>query len=116
MDTPKIKNLKSWFKILIILALLAAVLPTIIKLKETKISRIEEKVQIKNGNNEKKENQVFTETKKVIKVIDGDTIEIENGQKVRYIGIDAPEINYSSRTSDCFTKEAKEKNEELVVS
>ena len=27
-----------------------------------------------------------------IRVIDGDTIELENGDKVRYIGIDAPEI------------------------
>ena len=28
---------------------------------------------------------------KVLRVIDGDTIELENGQKVRYIGIDTPE-------------------------
>ena len=29
---------------------------------------------------------------KVIRVIDGDTFEIENGDKVRMIGIDAPEL------------------------
>src|SRR3989344_2433142 len=28
---------------------------------------------------------------KVIRVVDGDTIELENGQKVRYIGINTPE-------------------------
>lgn len=28
---------------------------------------------------------------KVVRVIDGDTIELENGQKVRFIGIDTPE-------------------------
>jgi len=28
----------------------------------------------------------------VLKVIDGDTVELSNGEKVRYVGIDAPEI------------------------
>lgn len=28
---------------------------------------------------------------RVVRVVDGDTIEIEGGQKVRYIGIDTPE-------------------------
>ncbi len=28
----------------------------------------------------------------VVRVIDGDTVEIEGGQSVRYIGIDAPDI------------------------
>lgn len=46
----------------------------------------------------------------VTKVIDGDTIEIEGGQKVRYIGIDTPEL----KGSECFAKEAKDKNKELV--
>lgn len=32
-------------------------------------------------------------TAKVIKVIDGDTITIEGGYRVRYIGIDTPEIH-----------------------
>jgi len=51
------------------------------------------------------------ETVKVIRVIDGDTIEIEGGAKVRYIGIDTPEI---STPVDCFGREAQEKNKELV--
>jgi micrococcal nuclease len=46
----------------------------------------------------------------VTKIIDGDTIEIEGGQKVRYIGIDTPEI----KGSECFAKEARDKNKELV--
>lgn len=41
-------------------------------------------------------------------VIDGDTIEIEGGKRVRYIGIDTPE------TDECFNKEATKKNKELV--
>ena len=34
----------------------------------------------------------FGQDVKVIRVIDGDTFEIENGDKVRMIGIDAPEL------------------------
>lgn len=51
---------------------------------------------------------------KVDRIIDGDTIEIEGGQKVRYIGIDAPETVHPSKTVACFGKEAAEKNKELV--
>ncbi len=50
----------------------------------------------------------------VIKVIDGDTIEIEGGQKVRYIGIDTPETKHPQKAVQCFGKEASEKNKELV--
>jgi len=45
---------------------------------------------------------------KVIRVIDGDTIEIEGGQRVRYIGIDTPERDA------CFSSESTAKNKELV--
>ena len=34
----------------------------------------------------------FGQDVKVIRIIDGDTFEIENGDKVRMIGIDAPEL------------------------
>ena len=46
----------------------------------------------------------------VTKVIDGDTIEIEGGQKIRYIGIDTPEL----KGNECFAREARDKNKELV--
>jgi len=48
---------------------------------------------------------------KVARVIDGDTIEIEGGQRVRYIGIDTPELG---QNADCYAREAYEKNKELV--
>ena len=51
---------------------------------------------------------------KVIRIIDGDTIEIEGGQKVRYIGIDAPETVHPDMKVQCFGKEAAVKNKELV--
>lgn len=51
---------------------------------------------------------------KVVRVIDGDTIEIEGGQNVRYIGIDTPETVHPSKPVECYGKEASEKNKELV--
>lgn len=56
------------------------------------------------------QNQTF----KVSRVIDGDTIQLENGDKVRYIGIDTPETVDPSKAIQCFGKEASNKNKELV--
>jgi endonuclease YncB( thermonuclease family) len=50
---------------------------------------------------------------KVIRVIDGDTIVLQNGKTVRYIGIDTPEIK--SKNSACYAQEAKSANERLVL-
>lgn len=50
----------------------------------------------------------------VTKVIDGDTIEIEGGKRVRYIGIDTPETKDPRKGVECFGHEAAEKNRELV--
>jgi micrococcal nuclease len=51
------------------------------------------------------------ETATVVAVIDGDTIQIDTGQRVRYIGIDTPEL----RQQECFAQEAMERNKELVM-
>ena len=51
---------------------------------------------------------------RVAKVIDGDTIELDTKQKVRYIGIDTPETKHPQKGVECFGKEAYEKNKELV--
>ncbi|HUV43139.1 MAG TPA: thermonuclease family protein [Patescibacteria group bacterium] len=45
----------------------------------------------------------------VSEVIDGDTIRLNDGRRVRYIGLDAPE------EEKCFAEEAKKINEELVL-
>lgn len=55
------------------------------------------------------------ETVEVTRIIDGDTIEIEGGQKIRYIGIDTPESKDPNRPVECFSSEATQKNEELVA-
>ena len=51
---------------------------------------------------------------RVIKVIDGDTIQIEGGKTVRYIGIDTPETSDPRKEIQCFGQEAAHKNKELV--
>lgn len=51
---------------------------------------------------------------RVARVVDGDTIELENGDKIRYIGIDTPESVDPRKPVECFGKEATEKNRELV--
>jgi len=45
----------------------------------------------------------------VVKVLDGDTIELENGDKIRLLGIDAPEIG------EAFSQEAKLALEEILL-
>ena len=54
------------------------------------------------------------ESVKVVRVVDGDTIEIEGGQTVRYIGIDTPETVHPQKTVECFGREASNKNKEIV--
>lgn len=58
--------------------------------------------------------QKQTEGFLVTRVIDGDTIEIEGGQRVRYIGIDTPETVDPRKPVQCFGVEASNKNKELV--
>lgn len=68
---------------------------------------------------EKEEGLISKEPEKeitylVIEVIDGDTIKIEGGQKIRYIGIDTPETVHPSKPVEYFGIEASNKNKELV--
>jgi micrococcal nuclease len=51
----------------------------------------------------------------VTRVVDGDTIEIAGGQKVRYIGIDTPETVDPRQEVQCFGQEASNRNKELVA-
>ncbi|GEM_PF-3436338 len=50
---------------------------------------------------------------KVTRVIDGDTVLLENGEKLRYIGINAPELGKTEAT-ECFALEATTENQRLV--
>ena len=51
---------------------------------------------------------------KVTRIIDGDTIEIVGGERVRYIGIDTPETVDPRKPVQCFGVEASKKNQELI--
>lgn len=44
----------------------------------------------------------------VMRVVDGDTIEMEGGEKVRLIGVDAPESVKPHSAVECFGKEASQ--------
>lgn len=50
----------------------------------------------------------------VTKVIDGDTIELANGSKVRLIGVDTPETVDPRRPVGCFGKEASNETKKLL--
>jgi micrococcal nuclease len=54
-------------------------------------------------------------TVKITKVIDGDTVETEDGKKVRYIGIDTPETKHPQKKIGCYGREASEANRRLVL-
>lgn len=47
-------------------------------------------------------------------VYDGDTVELSDKRKVRYLGIDTPEMNFDHGTADCFATEAAHINRQLV--
>ena len=51
---------------------------------------------------------------KLIRVIDGDTVELENGDRVRYLGIDTPETVHPDKPVECYGPEASDRNKELV--
>jgi micrococcal nuclease len=55
----------------------------------------------------------------VTNVVDGDTVDVTAGGEIfrlRYLNLDAPELNSSSSESaECLAQEAKEVNEELVL-
>lgn len=54
------------------------------------------------------------ESVKVKRVIDGDTIELTDGRRVRYIGINAPEMTDKRKGVLCFAQMAKAENQKLV--
>lgn len=44
----------------------------------------------------------------VKKVVDGDTVRLENDEKVRLIGVDTPETKHPKKKVECFGKDASE--------
>lgn len=50
----------------------------------------------------------------VSRVIDGDTIEIETGEHVRFIGVDTPETVHPKKSVQCYGKKASNKTKALL--
>ena len=50
----------------------------------------------------------------VIRVIDGDTVELKNGERLRYNDIDTPETVHPSKPIECYGPQASSKNKKLV--
>jgi len=50
----------------------------------------------------------------VKRVVDADTVELSSGEKLRYIGINAPETKHPTKEVECFGEIASLKNKELV--
>lgn len=53
---------------------------------------------------------------KVARVIDGDTVELVNGERLRYIGIDTPEEVDPRKSPQCFAEAAAAANKAMVES
>lgn len=51
----------------------------------------------------------------VTAVIDGDTVVLQTGGKVRYLGVDSPEIGHDAEPADCYGGAAKKTNEKMVL-
>ena len=51
---------------------------------------------------------------RVVYIYDGDTVKLDNGERVRYLGIDTPEMNYNNPPAERFAEEAKRFNFNLV--
>jgi micrococcal nuclease len=51
---------------------------------------------------------------RVSEAVDGDTIVIEGGARVRYIGVDTPETVHPSKPVQCFGREASDFNKSMV--
>ena len=50
----------------------------------------------------------------VQRVIDGDTVVLTGGERVRYIGVDTPELHHPRKPVEFYGREAKEFNRRLV--
>jgi micrococcal nuclease len=95
------------FKFLFPLALLA-----IAALEAGSATHQEPRVGISEQSRESR-NEI-PEKRLVIRVIDGDTIVVNPNEKVRLIGVDAPETVHLKRAAQCFGEDAKEFTRSLV--
>lgn len=58
--------------------------------------------------------QTAHDPRKVIRVVDGDTLVLSPMEKVRLIGVDTPETKHRKKTVECFGREASKFTKEMV--
>ena len=90
---------------------------TNLTLEKTAVENIDASVSAVTGTVNTNTESELGELVKVVRVVDGDTINVEiNGktESVRYIGIDTPETVDPRKPVQCFGIEASKKNKELV--
>ncbi len=93
-------------RILLIAAIILVVLATYVVTRKTTAPNRSAEVS--------QEATAFSEMTRVTYVVDGDTIEIEGGRRVRYIGIDTPEISGHGTKEECYGAIARDENSSLV--
>ena len=80
------------------------------------VSNSSSSVNVANLDNQKSLfNNAAYEEVYVSRVIDGDTIELDDGRKIRYLGIDTPETVHPRKSVECFGPEASSINKQLVL-
>lgn len=77
-------------------------------------AEVEDEEEAFNTAPELTQSQTPTQSFLVTRVVDGDTVELISGQRVRYIGINTPETVDPRKKVQCFGKEATNKNKDLV--
>jgi micrococcal nuclease len=100
-------------RILLILIIILLFLLTYILLKNPPQSRKTAEIT-REATSSGKKYEAPRETVQVLRVIDGDTIELSDKRRVRYIGMDTPEIVDPAKPVECFGKEAADGNKRLV--
>ncbi|MFH1029767.1 MAG: thermonuclease family protein [bacterium] len=109
-----INNRWRWSMIIAIIAIVAFLILlffTNFSIRSHTISSSETSRQMQEDTN------ILGELVKVKNVIDGDTIELDNGRRVRYIGIDAPELNgHGEQDDEYLASAARERNLVLLES
>jgi len=64
----------------------------------------------------KKEEKLSENTVRVVRALDGDTVLLHNGEKLRYAGVDSPELNHGKGLPpQPFAEEAYSLNRQLTV-
>ena len=94
-------------RLLLVLAIILVLLVTYVVLKNPRVGTKRPVVISEEATSS-------AEITQVTYIIDGDTIEVSSGRRVRYIGINTPEIGGHGTKEECFGVIAKNENTTLV--